>query len=112
MTARSVDVTTSADGTLIIRPAGRLVPGDPAELRRALVHALRHVRPRRLAVDLHHLPDLDPIELGTLAAAFQLGEDHHVAIFIDRSTEAVADRLIAAGVPPHRLRHVGEAIAA
>ncbi|GAA4960319.1 hypothetical protein GCM10025331_59330 [Actinoplanes utahensis] len=49
---------------------------------------------------------LDPINLGTIAAACHLGDDHHVAVFLDHPSAALADRLIAAGVPRHRLRHI------
>jgi anti-anti-sigma regulatory factor len=39
--------------------------------------------PLRLVVDLSELQDLDAINLGTLAAACQLGDDHQVAVFLD-----------------------------
>jgi anti-anti-sigma factor len=112
MVGRSVDVISSSDGTLVIQPRGRLDAEDAVELRRALVYAVRRVRPLRLVVDLRDLHDVDPINLGTLAAACLLGDDHQVAVFLDRSSAAIAGQLTAAGVPPHRLRHVGAGIAA
>jgi anti-anti-sigma regulatory factor len=112
MTGESVGVTNSADGTLIIQPRGTLDAEDTVELRRALVYAVRHVRPLRLVVDLRDLHDLDPINLGTLAAACLLGDDHKVAVFLDRSSAVIAGQLAAAGVPRHRLRYVGSDIAA
>jgi hypothetical protein len=66
-------------------------------------------RPLRLIVDLRDLQDLDAINLGTLAAACHLGDDHRVAVFLDYCSQAIADRLTAAGVPGHRLRNVGAA---
>ena len=76
----TVDTITSADGSLILRPHGVLGAEHAVELRHTLVHAVRHVRPLRLILDLADVRDLDPINLGTLAAA---------------------------GVAHHRLRHVG-----
>ena len=107
MTGVSVDVDTRLDGTVVIQPHGTLAADDAVDLRRMLVHAVRRLRPLRLILDLHDVADLDPINLGTLAAACQLGDDYHVAVFLDHSTPAIASRLFAAGVPRHRLRHTG-----
>ncbi|MBM2617073.1 anti-sigma factor antagonist [Actinoplanes sp. LDG1-06] len=109
MTASTVDVETSPDGTLVIQPHGVLDADDAVELRRTLVHAVRHLRPLRLVLDLHDVPDVDPINLGTLVAACHLGDDHQVAVFLDRTSESIASRLFAAGVANHRLRQVGSA---
>ncbi|WP_250000133.1 STAS domain-containing protein [Actinoplanes sp. M2I2] len=107
MTA-TVDVDTT-DGTMVIQPHGALGAEEAAELRRTLVHALRHLRPLRLILDLHDVHEVDPITLGTLAAACHLGDDHQVAVFLDRTSESIAVRLSAAGVATHRLRNVGRA---
>ena len=109
MSGATVDVDTTADGTIVIHPRGVLDADDAVELRRTIVHAVRRTRPLRLVVDLRDLQDLDGINLGTLAAACHLGDDHHVAVFLDNSSRAIADRLTAAGVPSHRLRHVDAA---
>jgi anti-anti-sigma regulatory factor len=106
-----IDVDTSADGTVVIWPRGVFDADDAVELRRTIVHAVRRRRPLRLVVDLHDLHELDAINLGTLAAACLLGDDHRVAVFLDYSSRAIADRLTAAGVPGHRLRHIGAWIA-
>lgn len=107
MSAATVDVDTTTDGTLVIQPHGTLHPEDAVELRRTLIQAVRRTRPLRLVLDLHDLQDLDAINLGTLAAACHLGDDHHVAVFLDHSSPAIAERLAAAGVPSHRLRRIG-----
>jgi len=106
MTATTVDMNTRPDGTLVIHPSGVLDAAETIELRRALVQTIRHDRPLRLVLDLVDVGELDPINLGTLAAACHLGDDHHVVVFIDRCSQDLADRLIAAGVPRHRLRHL------
>ncbi|MEV4349990.1 STAS domain-containing protein [Actinoplanes sp. NPDC049596] len=106
MTATVVDVNTGPDGTLVIRPHGVLGSADAGELRRALIEAIRHTRPQRLILDLADVVDLDPINLGTLAAACQLGDDHRVTVLFDHAAAGVADRLAAAGVPRHRLRRI------
>ena len=107
MSGATVDVDTTTDGTLVIQPHGTLHAEDAVELRRALVRAVRRIRPLRLVLDLHDLDDLDAINLGTLAAACLLGDDHQVAVFLDHCSRDIADRLAAAGVPSHRLRHIG-----
>jgi len=109
MSGATVDVDICPDGTLVIQPHGVLGADDAVELRRAIVHAVRRTRPLRLVVDLRDLDDLDAINLGTLAAACHLGDDHHVAVFLDYCNREIADRLTAAGVPGHRLRNVGTA---
>ncbi|GAA2860266.1 hypothetical protein Acy02nite_56460 [Actinoplanes cyaneus] len=106
MTATTVHIGTGPDGTLVIRPHGSLDDADAVDLQRTLVHAIRHTRPLRLVVDLIEVGDLDPINLGTLAAACVLGDEHKVAVFLDHPHQLIADRLASAGVPAHRLRHV------
>ncbi|BCJ39514.1 hypothetical protein GCM10010168_62380 [Actinoplanes ianthinogenes] len=106
MTVATVDIGTSPDGTLVIRPHGTLADADAVELQGALEHAIRHTRPLRLVLDLADLDDLDPINLGSLAAACRLGDDHHVAVFLDHPHATIAERLTSAGVPVHRLRHI------
>ena len=95
------------DGTLVIRLPSVLGADQAVELRLILVHTLRRTRPTRLILDLRDLRDVDAINLGTLAAAWQLGDDYQVAVFLDHATVAMAERLTSAGVPSHRLRHVG-----
>ena len=106
MTGAAVDVSTRPDGTVVIHPQGSLDDTDAVDLRHTVVHAIRHTRPLRLVLDLAHVQDIDSTNLGTLAAACLIGDDHHVAVFLEHSSPAIADRLTAAGVPAHRLRHV------
>ena len=106
MSDAPVDVMTEADGSLVLSPHGAIGPDDAVELRQTLVHAVRHIRPLRLILDLRDVSELDPINLGTLAAACSLGDDHHVVVFVDRSSSAIAGQLAAAGVPFPRLRQI------
>ncbi len=106
MSGATVDVDTGPDGTLVIRPHGVLGPDDAVALRRTIVHAVRRLRPLRLVIDLRDLHDIDAINVGTLAASCILGDDYQVAVFLDHSSPALAQRLTAAGVPSHRLRHI------
>ncbi|MER7586506.1 STAS domain-containing protein [Micromonospora sp. NPDC127501] len=104
MADATVDIDTSSDGTLVIRPRGLLDVDDAVDLRRTVVRAIRHDRPPRLVVDLRDVHGLDPIYIGTIAAAC---DDQRVAVFLDYPSIAIADQLVTAGVPAHRLRHVG-----
>ncbi|AGZ40821.1 STAS domain-containing protein [Actinoplanes friuliensis] len=112
MTEPAVDIVTSPDGSLIIRPRRILDAEAAVELRHTLVYAVRRLRPLRLILDLSDVHDLDAINVGTLAAACHLGDDHQVAVFFDNSSPAIADLLASAGVADHRLRRVGMAQAA
>jgi len=100
-----LDVRTSADGSVVITPHGVVGLDKAVELRQVLVHTVRRVRPLRLILDLADVPELDPINLGTVAAACDMGDDHQVAVFVHNPCEALADQLTAAGVPHQRLRH-------
>ncbi|WP_433534581.1 hypothetical protein ACQPZK_20635 [Micromonospora sp. CA-249363] len=107
MAGATVDVDTSSDGTLVIRPRGLLDADDAVDLRHIVVRVIRHERPMRLVVDLREVYGLDPINIGTFAAACDLGDDQHVAVFLDYPSSAIATQLVTAGVPIHRLRHIG-----
>ena len=107
MAGAAVDVRTLPDGSLVITPHGAMGLDRAVELRQTLVHAVRHLRPLRLILDLSDVSELDPINLGTLAAVCGLGDDHHVVVFLDHSSTLIADQLIGAGVPPQRIRHIG-----
>jgi anti-anti-sigma regulatory factor len=102
-------VENGTDGSLIIAPRGVLGDEYAVELRHSVVHAVRHLRPFRLVVDLRDVLEIGPINLGTLAAACYLGDDHQVAVFVDNSSPFLADQLAAAGVARHRLRRPGGA---
>ncbi len=99
-----LEIRTAEDGSVVICPHGAGDPGRADELRHALVHALRRVRPLKLIIDLNDVSELDPFELGSVAAACDLGDDHHVSVFVCSRSGAVAARLTAAGVSPSRLR--------
>jgi anti-anti-sigma regulatory factor len=106
MAVATVDVNTTPDGTVVIQLHGALDAADAVGLRHTLVDTIRCTRPLRLVMDLTDVEELDPISLCTLAAALGLGDDHQVAVFLDHSPATIAVSLAAAGVPPHRLRHV------
>jgi anti-anti-sigma factor len=105
MPAARVDIATRHDGTVVIQPHGAMDDDSAVHLQQLLVHALRHIRPHRLVLDLSDVSSLDPINVGSLAAACHLGDDHQVAVFLDDSAAEITRQLAAAGIPPQRLRH-------
>lgn len=105
MRAHSLEVRTEHDGSVIIHPWGSVGLDKAVELRQLVVRTVRHVRPLMLVLDLADVGAIDPINVGTLAAACKLGDDHHVAVYVDNPKPDLADRLCAAGVPPQRLRY-------
>ena len=104
MCSPRLEVRTNPDGSVVVRPYGMVGVEDAVELRQVLVRAVRKIRPLRLVVDLADVSALDPVNLGTLAAACGLGDDHQVIVFVDNSSAAIAADLTAAGVPRQRLR--------
>ncbi|MBB2946755.1 anti-anti-sigma regulatory factor [Actinoplanes lutulentus] len=104
MRSSVLEVSTSPDGSVVIQPHGSVGPAHAVELQQLLVHAVRRVRPLRLIVDLADVLDLDPINLGSVAAACDLGDDHQVAVFLDNPNGLLARQLAAAGVPRQRVR--------
>ena len=103
MSETSVDVRTGVDGTMVIKPHGAVDAGCAVLLRQMLVHAIRKVRPLRLVVDLGEVTEVDPINLGTLAALCDLADDQNVVVVIEHASTAIAVELRAAGVPAQRL---------
>lgn len=99
-----LDVSTRPDGSVVIQPHGSVGPGEAVELRQLLVYMVRRVRPMRLIIDLAHVRELDPINLGSVVAARDLGDDHQVAVFLDNPSGPIAAQLRAAGVPAQRVR--------
>jgi anti-anti-sigma regulatory factor len=103
MRSSSVKVGTRQDGTMVVFLHGELGQDMAVELRQLLVHTVRRVRPLRLVVDLARVSGLDPINVGSLAAACALGDDHQVMVTVENSSATVAAQLNAAGVPQQRL---------
>ncbi len=95
----AVDVVSRADGALVVHPRGVVGADCAPELRRMLVHAVRRMRPSRLILDLRDVSHLDSINVGTLAAACSLCDDHHVSFRLDNIPASLTGRLAAAGIP-------------
>ena len=104
MRSSVLEVNTSPDGSIVIHPHGMVGPDTAVELRQLLVHTVRKVRPLRLILDLRDVSELDPINLGSVVAALDLGDDHQVAVFVDNPNRLLAKQLSAAGVPRQRVR--------
>ena len=108
MSNTAVDVRTDADGSVVVQPHGPMGTDCAVQFRQILVHTVRKVRPPRLIVDLGDVPDVDPINLGTLAALCDLADDHQVVVCMENLSAEVATQLTAAGVPPQRFRTTGQ----
>nr|WP_221382975.1 STAS domain-containing protein [Actinoplanes polyasparticus] len=106
MRAHDFEVRTTADGSVIIRPTGSVGLDRAVELRQLVVRTVRHVRPLRLVLDFTDVGTIDSINVGTVAAACTLGDDHQVIVFVDNPRPELAERLCAAGVPAQRLRYL------
>ena len=104
MASSALDVRTEPDGSVVIGLHGMLGQDQAVALRQTLVHTVRKVRPLRLVVDLADVSGLDPINAGTLSALCHLGDDHHVIVWLDNASTAIAEQLTASGIPAERLR--------
>jgi anti-anti-sigma factor len=103
MDAPTIDVRTEPDGTVVIRPSGVIDAADAVQLQRVLVHTVRKVRPPRLILDLSAVTRLDPITVGTVSAACEIGDDHEVALCVHNPSSSISDQLAKAGVSRRRL---------
>lgn len=99
-----VDVHRAADGSVLVRPHGVVGADCAVELRQALVHAVRRLRPHRLILDLNDVRELDSVNVGTVAAICDLAADHQVVLLVEGCTTVIASRLTDAGVQD---RHLG-----
>ncbi|HET6481241.1 MAG TPA: STAS domain-containing protein [Actinoplanes sp.] len=106
MRAHGLEVRTTADGSVIVHPTGDVGLDHAPELRRLVVRTLLHIRPLRLILDLSEVVTIDPINVGTVAAACDLGDDYQVVVLIDNPRPALAALLRAAGVPQQRMRYL------
>lgn len=104
MPSTAVDVQTGEDGSVLVQPHGPMGVDSAVLFRQILVHTVRRVRPLRLILDLGDVSDVDPINLGTLAALCDLADDYQVVVFMENSSAELAALLTAAGVPRQRLR--------
>jgi hypothetical protein len=59
-----------------------------------------------LILDLGDVPVLDPINLGAVVAACELGHDYAVAFVVQNPSAGPAEQLTAAGIPRQRVRGV------
>ncbi|MEU4215419.1 STAS domain-containing protein [Actinoplanes sp. NPDC026623] len=107
MAAPTIEVRTEPDGTVVITPSGDIDAADAVQLQRILVHAVRKVRPLRLILDLSAVSRLDPISVGTVSAACELGDDHRVVLCVHNPTGRISELLAKAGVPRQRLHQTG-----
>jgi anti-anti-sigma regulatory factor len=100
----SVEVRKDVDGSVVVIPHDVLDSECAVQFRQTLVHAVRKLRPLRLIVDLSRVSEVDPINLGTLAALCDLADDHHVVVFLQNASAQIAADLRAAGVPAQCFR--------
>ncbi|GLW29191.1 hypothetical protein Areg01_21310 [Actinoplanes regularis] len=109
MRTPAFEVRTERDGTVIIRPHGDIETNHAMQLRQLLVHTVRKIRPPRIVLDLTAVCRLDALNVGTVAAAYALGEDHQVTVYVHNPASHIAARLFAAGIPLPQLRQPGTA---
>jgi anti-anti-sigma factor len=105
-----VETRTEPDGSLVIHPRGAMDADRAVTLRQILIHAVRKVRPRRLVVELRDVHTVDGINVGTLAALCDLADDHRVALVLVNPSAEIKSDLLAAGVPPQRIRYARETV--
>ena len=101
-----LEVLTTDDGNVMVCAHGAIDLAGSGELRHVLVHTMRRVRPAQLILDLGDVPALDPINLGAVVAACELGDDHAVTVYVQNPSATLAAQLTAAGVPRQRVRGV------
>jgi anti-anti-sigma factor len=84
--------------TVVVTLRGDVDERGTERLRRVLVDAIMHQRPRQLVVDLARATALDPMAVGTLIAARDAAPDMRVNFALRHPNHGVAAQLAGAGL--------------
>jgi anti-anti-sigma factor len=86
-------------GVVVVEVRGDVDPTGAAELRSALVRAIRHLDPAWVVVDLRGAGHIEPEGIGAVAAGADVATDSGVAMSVRDAAPDVAERLLVAGLP-------------
>ncbi|MDG4823181.1 STAS domain-containing protein [Asanoa sp. WMMD1127] len=86
-------------GVVVIEVRGDVGSTAAAELRAALVRAIRHTGPVRLVIDLRDAGHIEPEGIGAVVASADVASDSGVAMTVRDAAPEVAEELLVAGLP-------------
>jgi anti-anti-sigma factor len=88
-----VGTSSSAATVVTVRLSGDIDSVTADRLRHALVHAIMRKRAQRVEVDLSGTTGVDPIVVGTLAAAYEMARDMQQTLVFRDAGPAIAQQL-------------------
>ncbi|MEV0715308.1 STAS domain-containing protein [Asanoa sp. NPDC050611] len=86
-------------GVVVIEVRGDVDPTDAAELRSALVRAIRHLNPTRVVVDLRGAGHIESEGIGAVVAGADVASDSGVSMTVRDAAPLVTEELLVAGLP-------------
>lgn len=86
-------------GVVVIEVCGDIAADDAAQLRSALVRAIRHTDPRHVVVDLRRAGEIAPEGLGAMVAGADVATDSGVRMTVRDAAPEVAELLLVGGLP-------------
>jgi anti-anti-sigma factor len=90
-------------GIVVVEVRGAVDPTAAAQLRSALVRAIRHLDPTRVVVDLRHAGHIEPEGIGVVVAGADVASDSGVSMTVRDAAPDVAEELLVAGLPRAQL---------
>jgi len=86
-------------GVVVIEVRGDVGATDAADLRAALVRAIRHTDPTRVIVDLRGAGHIEPEGIGAVVAGADVASDSGISMTVRDAAPAVTEDLLVAGLP-------------
>ncbi|GIF73645.1 STAS domain-containing protein [Asanoa siamensis] len=86
-------------GVVVIEVRGDVDPTGAAELRTALIRALRHLDPTRVVVDLSRAGHIESEGIGAVVAGADVATDSGISMSVRDAAPLVAEELLFAGLP-------------
>lgn len=96
-------------GVVVIEVLGDIGAVASAQLRSALVRAIRHADPTRVVVDLRRAGEIAPEGVGAVVAGADVATDSGVLMMVRDAAPAIAEQLLVGGLPHSRVTVTGPA---
>ena len=90
-------------GVVVIEVTGDVDPNGAAELRSALVRAIRHLHPTRVVLDLRGAGHIESEGIGAVVAGADVASDSGISMTVRDAAPLVAEELLVAGLPSARM---------
>ncbi|GIF64360.1 hypothetical protein Ais01nite_23950 [Asanoa ishikariensis] len=86
-------------GVVVVEVRGDVGATDAADLRAALVRAIRHTDSTQVIVDLRGAGHIEPEGIGAVVAGADVASDSGISMTVREAAPDVAEQLLVAGLP-------------